>query len=108
MIVCAEREEGRLEPRLESVQLTGNTTALNGSASYSKRDGTICVAQDLFPGDNSVLISHPQSTERVREREAERESACEGCAFLSNLCLHAPPSRHFLRCPGRSASEQRS
>lgn len=57
--VCVERhseaEEGRLEPRLRSVQLTGNTTALNGSASHLKRDGTICVAQDLFPGDNGFF-----------------------------------------------------
>lgn len=55
--VCREREaeEGRLEPRLRSVQLTGNTTALNGSASHLKRDGTICVAQDLFPGDNGFF-----------------------------------------------------
>lgn len=65
MCVCVERErerergregeEGRLEPRLRSVKLTGNTTALNGSASHLKRDGTICVAQDLFPGDNGFF-----------------------------------------------------
>lgn len=72
--MCVERdretEEGRLEPRLKSVKLTSNTTALSGSASYLKRDGTICVAQDLFPGDNGFFnFTNTVHGEGERERE---------------------------------------
>lgn len=75
-------QEGRLKSRLRSVQLAGNT--LSGSASYLKRDGTICVAQDLFPGDNDIF----NFTNTVR---GERECKCERHAFLPNLCLHGRP-----------------
>lgn len=80
-----EREEGRLEPRLQPAERTASATALNGSASYSKRDGTICVAQDLFPGDNSVLISRPQPTQRAggaRGRRGEGERGGRGSDVL--------------------------
>lgn len=100
--VCAcrqrhsEAEEGRLELRLPSVQLTGNTTALSGSASHLKRDGTICVAQDLFPGDNGFfLISHILYTEKKRER-----------ANVSDV-LSFPISACVLHCCSTSSDVQR-
>lgn len=37
-----QAEEGRLEPRLRSAQLTGNTTVLSGSASHSERRNHLC------------------------------------------------------------------
>lgn len=94
-----EKEEGRLEPRLQPG--AGNATALNGSVSYSKRDGTICVAQDLFPGDNSVLISRPQPTRRVRGERGRRERESDMLFPFQSLPALSPPlSSHVLRAEG--------
>lgn len=88
-----EREEGRLEPRLQPAEPTGYAAALNGSASYSKRDGTICVAQDLFPGDNSVLISRPQPTHRVGGSEGGRRGRERGRGSDPLFLFQSLPAR---------------
>lgn len=64
------------------------------------------MAQDLFPGDNSIF-NFTTTIHGESQRKRERESECEGCAFLPNLCVHAPQLQHFLRCPERTALENR-